>query len=326
MTFSNFHLHNRPRYSKPSGITTAMRFALISPWLFHFALCIGVLAYGSINNHGGRKYIPVDVNEVPQECEKAFVNVFSSSIDDEGGLICCHPDSNVSGICQPPPSYLLFSQRLARFPDAWLLPLFPVLLRILTSLFTGGSSDEGNETHTKRRLYFYITLIQLRGWVLYLLFDTIEDMIVSSADSQCWYSYLLQAHYSECQGRVMDFSDHVVLYFAQILPLALTEVVHSFAVPYCQTMTSNTANSRGGTMVRFTSSSKLISIILLMWLGNLYTITFLGAYKTAMFFHTGPEILIGYLVSLLLQIPLCLLQCTQIFPALTTYLFGNLAI
>jgi len=304
-----------------------MRTFLVSPWLLHIALSIAVLVAGSIGNHGERKYIPIDVDKVSQECNKAFVDVFSSSIDDEGALICCNLDddsSNSSGICQQAPSYLLFSRRVARFPDAWLLPLFPVLLRIMTTLFIG--SNKGSEIHTKRRLYLYIILIQLRGWILYLFFDRIEEMIVSSQDTQCWYSNLLQAHYGECQGRVTDFSDHVVLYFAQILPLALTEVIHSFAVPYWHTAIKNSMSSRVGVLSWFLNSARLVPTILILWIGNLYVITFLGAYKTAMFFHTGPEILIGYLISLFVQIPLFVVQCTQAFPALTNYLFGTLAI
>lgn len=190
-------------------------------------------------------------------------------------------------------------------------------------MFTGTTTSE---VHTKRRLYFYIVLIQLRGWILYLFFDTIEEMLVSSAETQCWYSHLLQSNYHDCQGRVTDFSDHIVLYFAQILPIALTEVIHSFVVPYWQTAIKNSMSSRMGILSWFLSSARFIPTLLLLWLGNLYVITFLGAYKTVMFFHTGPEILIGYLVSLLLQIPLCIVQCTQVFPALTTYLFGTLAI
>ncbi|CAJ1969060.1 unnamed protein product [Cylindrotheca closterium] len=315
---------------------TTMRTFLVSPWLVHFALCIVVLVCGSINNHGERKYIPIDVEKYShsqaEECHKAFVNVFSSSMEDERALICCGKNLDddlsstaYSGICQPPPPYLLFSRRLARFPDAWLLPLFPVLLRIITALFTGSTATAA-EVHTKRRLYFYIILIQLRGWILYLLFDMIEEIFVSSPGTQCWYSHLLQSHYHECQGRVTDFSDHIVLYFAQILPIALVEVIHSFAVPYWQSAIKNSMSSRMGVLRWFLSSARLIPTLLLLWLGNLYVITFFGAYKTAMFFHTGPEIWIGYLVSLLLQIPLCIVQCTQAFPALTTYLFGTLAI
>ena len=131
------------------------------------------------------------------------------------------------------PSYLLFSKRLTRFPDAWLLPLFPLLLRILLQIFRGGYSEEKSEnTNMKRRLYLYILLIQLRGWILYKLFDTVEDMIVASGGTDCWYSELLMFHDSECRGREMDFSDHVVLYYAQIIPIALTEFLHSFSVPY----------------------------------------------------------------------------------------------
>lgn len=209
------------------------------------------------------------------------------------------------------PAFLLFSRRLARFPDAWLLPLFPLLLRVALQIIRG-SDLNGNDINTKRRLYLYIVLIQIRGWILYLLFDTIEEMIVSSPDSTCWYGDLLQHHYSECQGRVTDFSDHVVLYFAQILPIALTEVLYSFSAPYWKSKSDKHGDP----------AQTLIPAILLLWLANLYTITCFGAYKTAMYFHTGPEVFVGYLVSLCIQIPLCLTQCTSLFPRARAYFFG----
>ena len=114
--FSNFHMHNSSRSCTSSTMTT-MRTFLVSPWLVHFALCIAVLVYGSIDSHGERKYIPIDTEKVSQECNRAFVDVFSPSIDDEGALICCNPDdANSSGICQPPvspPSFTILSRGIA---------------------------------------------------------------------------------------------------------------------------------------------------------------------------------------------------------------------
>jgi hypothetical protein len=219
----------------------------------------------------------------------------------------------VCSFCFVQPSYLLFSRRLARFPDAWLLPLFPLLLRVVLQIIRG-SDGNGDDMNTKRRLYLYIILIQVRGWILYLLFDTIEEMIVSSptTSTKCWYGDLLEHHYGECQGRVTDFSDHVVLYFAQILPIALTEVLYSFSAPYWKAK-----NDKHDDPV-----PKIVPALLYLWLANLYTITCFGAYKTAMYFHTGPEIFIGYLVSLFIQIPLCLTQCTSLFPRARVYFFG----
>jgi hypothetical protein len=216
--------------------------------------------------------------------------------------------------------YFLFARRLARFPDAWLLPLFPLFFRgamqILRKFQGSIGSSKAQNMYATRRFYLYIVLIQIRGWVLYLVFDKIENLIVSSAGTSCWYEWLLPRHYSSCQGRVTDFSDHVVLYFAQLLPIALAEVLHSFVVPFWDT-TKNASGSRNGICNAF------IPVFLLVWLSNLYFVTFLGAYKTAVYFHTGPEIFTGYLISLVIQVPLFLLQCTSVFPRTREYFYGH---
>jgi hypothetical protein len=187
-------------------------------------------------------------------------------------------------------------------------------------------NSKAENTYAKRRLYLYLVLIQIRGWGLYLVFDKIEDLFVSSADySECWYENLLHHNYSRCQGRVTDFSDHVVLYFAQILPIALVEVLHSFVVPFWDNNTKSTSTTTTSPSAGRTSGgyNHWVPVLLLVWLVNLYFVTFLGAYKTSVCFHTGPEILIGYLVSLCIQIPLCLLQCSSFFPWAREYFYGH---
>jgi len=98
-----------------------------------------------------------------------------------------------------------------------------------------------------------------------------------------------------CGGRGFDYSDHIVLYFAQILPIALMEVLHSTIVQ------------------PFWGSSCNPWIPLLLWMGllYLYLINAIGALKTAIYFHTPLEVVVGYVISLLYQIPLCLLQCRK---------------
>jgi hypothetical protein len=54
----------------------------------------------------------------------------------------------------------------------------------------------------------------------------------------------------------------------------------------------------------------------------LYTVTFMGAYKTATYFHTPPEIINGYLISLLIQVPLFIMQCTSQMESAREYFFG----
>jgi hypothetical protein len=162
-----------------------------------------------------------------------------------------------------------------------------------------------------RRLYLYIGLIQVRGWVLYLVFDQLEEFLVATVGNDCWYHRLLPVGHAICQGRVTDFSDHIVLYFAQITPLALTEVLHSLAIPYW-----NSADGPGK------SGNRLMPTLLIVGMLYLYFITFLGAFKTAAYFHTGPEILSGYLVSLVVQVPLFVLQCTRMWPKVREFFFG----
>ena len=171
-----------------------------------------------------------------------------------------------------------------------------------------------------RRLYLYLVLIQVRGWVLYLVLNAIEEMIVENPGTNCWYQKMLPDDNDTCQGRVTDFSDHIVLYFAQILPIALCEVLHSFVVPFWDTISweSPFAGSER-------SKNRLVPTMLLTGLAHLYHITLLGAYKTSAYFHTGPEIFTGYIVSLTVQIPLLLLQCTDLWPHWREYFFGHVS-
>lgn len=183
-----------------------------------------------------------------------------------------------------------------------------------------------DSTYSKRRLYLYLGLIQIRGWILYLVFDEVEDYLVQSADKECWYEEYLHPHYHHCQGRMTDFSDHVVLYFAQILPIALMEILHSFSIPYWLQQGGRglrKSNLGADTKGRHHHYHHLVvPMVLVLWLTNLYIVTFIGAYKTAAYFHTGPEVVLGFLVSLLIQLPVCLLQCHAAFTSHREYFFG----
>lgn len=171
--------------------------------------------------------------------------------------------------------------------------------------------------YARRRLYLYLGLIQIRGWILYLAFDELEDLMIRSPGTQCWYDEYLYSHSQQCQGRMPDFSDHVVLYFAQILPIALVEILHSFSVPYWTSL-----YNRNTRLVGNDFQGLVVPFVLILWLANLYVVTFLGAYKTAAYFHTGPEVFVGFLVSLLVQIPICWLQCTTTSLGWREYFFG----
>jgi len=257
-------------------------------------------------------------------------------MDDPGALVCCTADSTTSslysgtaadGICDRPPLLFFLTRRLARFPEAWLLPLFPFFIRLIHQsiqrLSFAPTGSMAQHRLARRRLYLYITLIQIRGWILYLLFDKIEEYIVASAGTNCWYENLLHQSYSSCQGQVSDFSDHIVLYFAQILPIPLTEILHCIVEPFWKSKTnSNSSSSTGPSSSSPFRMAVAIPLMLLSGLLYLYIATFIGAYKTATYFHTPPEIINGYLISLLIQVPLFLMQCTTWMESTREYFFG----
>lgn len=330
------------------------------------------------NHH--TKYIPINVHALSQEvgveaeeriatntnnCSKGFVNVFALSMDDPGAWVCCRSgggegglllssssSSLEDGICNPPHWLFFVSRRLARFPEAWLLPLFPLFVRLAFQALqrsyqqqqlqqasptashniTAAQQQQHQQQQsifTRRRFYLYVGLIQFRGWILYLLFDKVEEWMVASTRmgrKDCWYEHLLHDNYQSCQGQGMDFSDHVVLYFAQILPIALVEVLHSLVVdPFWKTDSNKnkiTSSSLTLTAARTVRKEMLTPIFLVSGMLYLYIVTFMGAYKTAVYFHTWPEILRGYLVSMLVQVPLFLLQCTTLGDSTREYFFG----
>jgi hypothetical protein len=150
----------------------------------------------------------------------------------------------------------------------------------------------------------------------------IEEHFVSAARTNCWYESLLHQNYSSCQGQVSDFSDHIVLYFAQILPIPFMEVLHSLVHPFWNTISGTSSTGVAGTSFRIASSSAMVPILLISGLFYLYIVTFMGAYKTATYFHTTPEIINGFVISLLVQIPLFLMQCTTHMERAREYFFG----
>lgn len=303
---------------------------LISVWICHFAASIFVLIWGSLHyTNEDRKYIPIDANAVAvalgddAQCSKAYSNVWASGIAEDSAIICCttQGESN-DGICQPSPWYLFFARRLAKLPEAWLLPLFPLMIRGLIQFVTRrpqqeqeGGTNDGTASKRRReinalamrRFWLYFGLIQLRGWVLYLLFDSIENRMVEPAGDTCWYDSMLRSNQSACEGTVTDYSDHVVLFFGQILPIPLTEVLFSFVAPFW----SDHATLK-----------TVVPTLLVTGLLYIYGIVFFAAYNTAAYFHTQYEIIVGYLITLWVQIPLFLLLTTSLLLPTREYFFG----
>ena len=150
-----------------------------------------------------------------------------------------------------------------------------------------------------RRFIFYVALMFFRGYILYQFFNYVEDdFLVKQESGSCWY----ESYVPDCRGSVFDFSDHVVLYFAQLLPIALFETLYALEKPYWGRWEG----------VRY---------LLLVGLGYIYLIVSVGAYTTAVFFHTRTELLAGYCVSLFIQVPLFAIQCLDRFSELRLFLF-----
>ena len=233
---------------------------------------------------------------------------------------------------------LIFAGRLTKFPDAWLLPLFPLLFRVIVYLVVniikyiskgvGGLQSNANSTKSMiymvRRFGFYFILMNFRGWALYILLNKIEDQFVSdfgSTGEKCWYSIEgWFPHSSEqelCAGRPFDFSDHIVLYYAQILPIALFETLHSIIENpkwyNVRAREQSMRQTRSIVTMRLFITHSLRWFIPLVVIGAhayLQMIITFGAYKTSIYFHTPFEILAGYIVSMTIAAPLCFLQCS----------------
>jgi hypothetical protein len=207
--------------------------------------------------------------------------------------------------------------------------LAAIMKFIFKSITTGSLKFNAYSTksmkHSVRRLCCYFILMNFRGWVLYLCLNQIEDQFVadfSSVSSKCWY--MIEGwfpHNSEedlCAGRPFDFSDHIVLYYAQILPIALFETLH-IGIEYPKWFTVGdpehaVRQTRSiSTMRRYINHSfrRFVSMILFGSHVYLQIITSFGAYKTSVYFHTPFEIIAGFCISMTIAAPLCYLQCSN---------------
>lgn len=270
-------------------------------WTIHFALCTLVILYGIHYNGGKQKYYPVVQGGLP-DCQKAFMNVLAYSTDEEYSIVCCDGDDHsTASICGSKPKFFL-SSSLARFPGAWILPLLPMTIRLGYTLIARlfGQKDGEKLSTTTLRLLFYIATLNFRGWILYVLLGYLESLMVMPVGEDCWFRELMPR--PSCHARMFDFSDHTVLYMAQILPLPLAETLHSLALP-------------------FWKSARWPYVLLSCGLAYLYIITLMGQFKTAAYFHTGGEIIAGYIISMIVQLPYATLQCFPVWEGMRLWLF-----
>ena len=288
------------QYSSKSSQTNNNLKVAKALWTTHFLLTTAVVLMGVLYNGGNSKYIPANL---AVKCHKAFVNILAKSQEEDGATICCD-GFNDSALCRT--SYPLLYKQLTHLPGAWLVPLLPFLLRQIT--VTLEALDTGLPTESMRaslrRLLFYIFVFMVRGFVLFLGANVLEDMLVKTGPDICWYSDL-QRGTSICHGLQFDFSDHTVLYFGQILPISLMECIHIFVTH------------------RWNKNWKFALLVLFCYLPYLYYITLFGEFSTAAYFHTGSEMLVGYFVSLLIQLPIAYLQCSEGWKSLKEALFGT---
>ena len=384
--------------------------------VLHCLFVLVILIVGILKNGGHRKYVPVDptglANLVQSEfnvvdsdgvsCLKAYVDVHTSSIRDELAFVCCaaqessiietisgNPKQYRSDLCIPRLPYfnismqqIPFSRRLTRFPEAWILPMLPILIRlfyqlisslwslikpdfklkpirspstgsdssskskpalekiVLASSFADSSTSASNTKAqtlgheyirtTLQRILFYFAILNLRGWGLYVSANAIEDYIIvpwftgkrvvspvrtnsvsdvehniQSLNHDCWYKDVLKTHhrnemesvyYSDCYGRPFDFSDHIVLFLAHYLPIFVMEIIYFWMFPCC------VSSQHQSTLKYFiTRVYSAIHMVLFLYM---HVIVLQATYQTSAYFHTSTEVIVGYLISLLLQCPI----------------------
>jgi len=326
-------LNNSTHHSEKVFHKTRLR------WTFHFILGLVSLCSGMLRNAGGRKYIPVSPEAMPlRSCEKVYANVHARSQTETGALICCD-GSNTAGwknsisyegfLCSQQKKPLPLVKSITRLPDLMILTFLPVLLRLIIHLY--GWMVQMDDTHpdktrtTAIRLLLYIFIIIFRVYGLYICLSKVQTYIhefwnprltsemLESADQQamntCWYGEFLMKRNvkNSCYGQQFDFSDHIVLFFAQSLPCMLIEST-SFSTP-----------QRKGKALSFYIDT-VLSWSLSFFFVYLNSTTLLVAHSTAAYFHTPTEVAIGYMISLVVQIPIAALVCSMRWPVLRSYL------
>jgi len=286
---------------------------------------ISVLVYGAViycgirSNAENRKYIPADVSKIPMSCRKAFVNVHASSAED--GIMCCESIERARDLMSPciPKNQLPFlAGTLTTLRGAWLVPLIPILLRIVMEITSNYMLARNNDlSFSLRRLLLYNFVIFFRLGVLYLLFNSVGGYMHATESGSCWYEpYLkMRNEHVPCYGQNFDFSDHIVLFLGQTLPIVLFELLVSISfLPRLQIIEEsqqedsedkNISKSQQDTFARNEVLNKALMAIQLLFFLYFNFVTLISAYKTAAFFHTPAEVLIGCLISLSVQLPLC---------------------
>jgi len=192
---------------------------------------------------------------------------------------------------------------------------------------------------TLKRLLFYLLVLNIRGWGLYIGANALEDYVIlpllngravisplrtdsmsdmdhdlrnDGNDPECWYKGLLKSHHksamennghSDCYGRPFDFSDHAVLFLAHYLPVFVMEMLLCYSFPFWGASRTEKKELELKGMIW-----SAVHVILFLYL---HLIVLQALCHTAAYFHTPAEMLVGYGVSLILQLPLGYLMCSD---------------
>lgn len=399
MMESDHILESSPSRTSPNcrptaGVRFHRRF-----YLLHSSLIFVIVMLGMIHNGGNRKYIPVKPAELLKllsvqfnaspgstdvtkmgSCNKAFINVHSSTIDENLAAVCCSGTGDSSdfsndrwyhsNLCHPriplmgvPVRKLPFAGRLTRLLEAWVLPLLPILLRLIYQLVFPERTEVNSSSlsvaansqapasrmfrTTLQRLLFYVLLLNLRGFGLYIganaleeyalrtwltgnkavsqsptnsMRDAAHDLHNSGGHSGCWYEEALKAHqkmamkndqHSECYGRQFDFSDHVVLFLANYLLIFVAEILILCSIPFWDKQATDTIQVKQRQSGLFLSKGAMWNTFLASLFLYMHILVCHALYQTAAYFHTPAEILVGYAVSMIIQVPVIYLMCSE---------------
>jgi len=293
----------------------------------HFTFALIVICAGMIRNEG-RKYIPVDVTRLDKQCKKAYVNVFDTN--EETAIVCCDGTQNdwawitmglyEDGLCVSQPKILPFAKIITRFPESWLLPFIPLFLRLIVAYTSNAptTTPESNSIrYTCTRGILYTFVMCVRGFILYLLFNAIEEGIVLAVvgdnDNSCWYEHILKPHYQKesCYGQAFDFSDHVVLFLSHYSPCLVFEALYCFLFPFWRGATEDGGSPGNNNHQHRSILQSILPWSLLLMFVYVNFLTFLAVYRTASYFHTPIETIVGFLISLLIQVPLGFLLLSE---------------
>lgn len=314
--------------------------------------------------------------------------MYSTSKEEDGALICCvenEHQSTISGatssrnvlvsslephwwdslsyegyLCNQKIKSLPLSKSITQFPDSWILPVIPIMLRIIIwilnkalgqiSMPSSGIVSPHDFWTSFKRLLFHFSIMMFRGWGLYVYMNMLEDIVLtefqilpsinSFGNGSCWYSHLIWEPRGggyidplspklndECYGQVFDFSDHVVLFFSHSFPSLIFEGLFCVLFPFYPIIHSSrrrkdsdsddsihereTVKGLGHHYWLHLILNLIVPIILFVGFIYLNILTLLALHSTVAYFHSTGEVIVGYLISLLVQYPIGMIICSK---------------